>query len=58
MLREFIKKTRKQKGISQKDLAAGIGVRPATISEFEAGKYALGSDKIEKIFEILNISLS
>lgn len=58
MLREKIIKARKEQGLTQKDLAKKVGVRQATISDFERGKTNLNSNTLEKIFEILNINIA
>lgn len=52
--RIFITK-RKHLKLTQKELAHRLGVRSATISDFETGKTQLYSDTLEKAFEILNI---
>lgn len=57
MLRQQIVKVRKEQGFTQGILAEKIGVRQATISEFESGKRSLGSDILEKIINILNIDI-
>ena len=57
MIREQVIKARKEQGLTQKDLALKVGVRTATISDFERGKYNLGSDILEKILESLNIEI-
>jgi transcriptional regulator with XRE-family HTH domain len=57
MLKEQIIKARKEQGLTQKDLALKIGVRKATISDFETGKTALGSDILEKIINVLSINV-
>lgn len=57
-IRESIIAARKEKNITQKELAEKIQVRPATITEFESGKHALGSDKLEAIMNVLNLTIS
>lgn len=57
-LNEIVCQYRKQKNISQSELAEKIDVRQATISEFESGKHALGSDKLEAIMNALNLTIS
>lgn len=44
-------------GLTQKELAERIGVRNATISDFENGKYNIGSDKLEAIMKELGLSI-
>jgi len=48
--REFLK-------ITQHELAEKVGVRIATISDFETGKKGINSRTLEKIFDILKINL-
>lgn len=57
MLREQIIKARKEQGYTQGSLAEKIGVRQATISEFESGKRSLGSDILEKIITTLDLNI-
>jgi len=57
-INEVIKAARIEQNISQKELAEKIVVRKATISEFESGKHALGSDKLEVIMNVLNLTIS
>lgn len=57
MLREQIIKARKEQGYTQGGLASEIGVRQATISEFESGKRSLRSDILEKILQTLEINI-
>lgn len=45
-------------GLTQKEIAEKIDIRNATISDFEAGKYNLGSDKLEAIMNVLNLTIS
>ena len=42
-------------GMTQKQLSEEIGVRPATLSDFENGKHNLGSEKIDHIMHVLGI---
>lgn len=57
MLKEQIIKARKEQGYTQGSLASKIGVRQATISEFESGKRSLRSDILEKILQTLEINI-
>ena len=57
MIRQTIIKIRKEQGYSQGGLALKVGVRQATISDFENGKTGLSSMTIDRIFEVLNIKL-
>ena len=54
-INEIISERRKSLGITQKDLAAKVGIRHATLSEFESGKHGLGSDKLEPILSELQL---
>jgi transcriptional regulator with XRE-family HTH domain len=58
MIREAIKNRRQQLGITQAGLARIVGVRQATISDFERGRHSLSSDTLEKILKELNLNLS
>ena len=49
---------RRKANITQKELSEKIGVRHATISDFENGKYNLGSDKLEAIMNELGLTIS
>lgn len=57
MLRELISKKRKEKQLTQAALAKKIGIRTATLSDYENGKTAISADTVEKIFKVLNIEL-
>ena len=57
-LRETIIFTRKEKNITQKELAEKIGVRTATIADFENAKTSLGSDNLEAIMSELGLTIS
>lgn len=57
-LRESIINARKENGISQKELSERIGVRHATITDFENGKTSLGSNSIESIMNELGLTIS
>lgn len=57
MIRETIKEAMKIRKVKSKDLAVNIGIAPATISRFLSGKTNLGQNKLESIFEILEIDI-
>lgn len=57
-INEIITERRKSLGLTQKQLAENIGVRNATISDFEKGKRNLGTDKLEAIMRELDLTLS
>lgn len=55
-LGENIKKYRKQKGLTQKDLASKVGVTASTITKYEKGDLEPNLDIIKKIAKALDIS--
>lgn len=57
MIRDTIKKVMKLRKIKQKELAEYIGITKGTMSAFLAGRINLGLDKVEMIFEYLDIKL-
>jgi len=57
-LNEILSERRKSLGLTQKEIAEQIGVRNATISDFEKGKRNLGSDKLEQLLPILRLTIS
>jgi DNA-binding helix-turn-helix protein len=57
MIRNTIKEVMKLRKIKQKELAEFIGITKGTMSAFLAGRINLGLDKIEMIFEYLDIKL-
>lgn len=56
-LNAFMGHLRKLSGTSQAELAKKVGVRTATISDFETGKKGINSKTLEKIFEVLQIEI-
>ena len=58
IINEIICQYRKKQNITQTQLSEKINVRTATISEFESGKHALGSDKLEAIMNELGLTIS
>lgn len=57
-IRQTIIKARKEKGITQTQLANLAGIRVATISTFEAGKKEMRTDTLSKIMAILALHIS
>lgn len=57
MFRKLIISERKRQGLTQSDLAEKIGVRQATISEYESGKSEMKSETLSKIIESLGIDV-
>lgn len=58
MIRETIKEAVKLRKVKAKDLAEHIGITRSTMSLFLNGKTNLGQEKLEMIFEFLNIKLT
>ena len=58
MIREICKEKRLSLGITQAELARKVGVRKATISDFENGKANMRSSHLEKVLEILGLNIS
>lgn len=56
-INEIISERRKSLGLTQIQLAKKLGIRNATISDFEKGKYNLGSDKLEAMLTELQLSI-
>lgn len=53
-----LKDIRKEKGLTQDDLAAAVGVKRAVISKYENGSISPSLDMLEKIAEALNVPVS
>lgn len=51
-LGEFLQEARKEKGFSQKEMAATLGFSPVTLSALENGKN-VSADKIERYLQVL-----
>ena len=52
-----IKNVRKKKGISQESLAYDLGIDYSTYGKIERGQIGLSVDRLDKIAEILGVSL-
>ena len=57
-IRHIIAAHRLTQGLTQTELAERVGIRNATISDFENGKYNLGSDKLQAIMNELGLTIS
>lgn len=55
LLGKRIKEIRKQKGLTQEQLAELVGIGTPNISYIECGKFAPAIDTLEKIAQVLNI---
>lgn len=51
-----LKAIRKQRNISQADIAAELGIKPAAVSKYETGRVPLSEDSIEKLCSYLKVS--
>ncbi len=56
LLGKRIKEIRKNKGLTQDELAEKIGIESTSISNIENGKYYPTADNLEKIMNALNIT--
>jgi transcriptional regulator with XRE-family HTH domain len=56
-LPEICRQRRIEKGITQRNLAEKLGIRKATLSEFETGKRGISSKTLELILKELKIEL-
>lgn len=57
MFNEKLKAARKQKGLSQTELGKLLGVQAQTIGRWETGKSKPNLETVNKLCEILNITL-
>ena len=51
-----LKTLRKQRNISQADIANELGIKPAAVSKYETGRVPLSEDSIEKLCAMLHVS--
>lgn len=51
-----LKTIRKQRNISQADIANELGIKPAAVSKYETGRVPLSEDSIEKLCAMLQVS--
>lgn len=51
-----LKALRKERNISQADIAAELGIKPAAVSKYETGRVPLSEDSIEKLCQLMNVS--
>lgn len=51
-----LKTLRKQRNISQADIANELGIKPAAVSKYETGRVPLSEDSIEKLCNMLNVT--
>ena len=57
MLGEKIKKYREEKKITQVEVAEILGVKPATISKYEAGALEPNIESLKKLAELFEVSV-
>ncbi len=53
-----LKKLRKQKGLTQKQVGDKIGCDPSTVSRYENGKLEITSNLLEDLADIYGVSVS
>ena len=51
-----LKTLRKERNISQADIADLLGIKPAAVSKYETGRVPLSEESIEKLCRMLNVS--
>lgn len=51
-----LKNLRKERHISQADIANELGIKPAAVSKYETGRVPLSEDSIIKLCELLQVS--
>ena len=51
-----LKALRKERNISQADIANELGIKPAAVSKYETGRVPLSEDSIEKLCQLMNVS--
>ena len=51
-----LKKLRKERHISQADIAKELGIKPAAISKYETGRVPLSEESIIKLCNLLSVS--
>lgn len=51
-----LKALRKQRNISQADIANELGIKPAAVSKYETGRVPLSEDSIGKLCTMLHVS--
>ena len=52
-----VKEYRKEKGLSQKDLSALLGIRRQTISDWERGEFMPNQDNLKKLAQIFEVDI-
>ncbi len=58
MLQENIKNFRKERGLTQEELAIRVNVVRQTVSKWEKGQSVADADLLQKIAEVLEVSVS
>lgn len=51
-----LKTLRKERNISQADIANALGIKPAAVSKYETGRVPLSEDSIQKLCQMLEVS--
>ncbi|WP_207740820.1 helix-turn-helix domain-containing protein [Alkalibacter mobilis] len=57
MINERLKKIRKSKSLTQRDVALAIGVERATYTQYETGKIKPSIEKINDLADLLEVSI-
>lgn len=57
MIPERLKSLRIQKGVTQKTIAEGIGVAPASLQRFEYGTVKPKLDTVARLADFFNVSI-
>lgn len=55
---EHLRKIRREKGLTQEQLAAQVGVKRSLISKYESGNISPSLSQLEKIAAVLGVSVS
>lgn len=56
-INKLVKHRRIERSLTQQELAKQLGIRQATISDFELGKRSIGSKTLDLIFDFLGIEI-
>ena len=55
---ELIRKVRKEKGFTQKELGEKLGLTEATFNRYETGRQNLTLDTLQKIADVLEVRVN
>ena len=54
---DLIRETRKEKGLTQKELGLKMGVSESTVNGYESGKFNITVGKLETIFAAMGVTI-